>query len=230
MNGILWQGASKFDGKPIAAILTGSEASGSKNKKTGAMQQVYIIRSDINALDAVKTGADRSVCGDCPNRGNHKGKQRACYVSIFRGPNAVSKKLLRGGHKPGAKINPKQPTRLGAYGDPGLIPIECIRSITANSSGWTGYTQMWKKLPRDYAKYLMASVNSEEDAEIAKGMGYRSFYAVPIGSKTPVCMLNCPASEEAGHLVQCKNCLKCNGGTGKDIWIRAHGRGKNFVK
>lgn len=229
MNGVLWSGPSAIDGKPVVAILTGSEGK-SQNRKTGNIQQVWILRSDISPIDAVKAGEDYSICADCPNRGDGHGKKRACYVSIFRGPLAVYKKFRRGGHAEGAKINGDRPVRFGAYGEPSLLPIELVKSIAQQSKGHVGYSHRWRELPKEYAKYFMASTNSEEESAEAKEAGWRSFLALPIGKSVPRRMFNCPASEEAGHLTQCEKCLRCNGGMGRDIWIRAHGRGKNFVK
>ena len=63
---VIYDGASLLDGKRIVAIaLTGN----SKNTKTGAMVQTYIIRPDINPLEANKTGEDYSICGTCPHKG-----------------------------------------------------------------------------------------------------------------------------------------------------------------
>lgn len=230
MDGILWTGRSKNDGSDIAAVLTGSGKSSSKNTKTGGMQQIWILKSDVKASDAIYTGADKSVCGDCPNRGID-GKQRACYVNIFRGPNNISNKLINGGYEKGA-ISNDRPTRIGAYGDPGLLPINKLESITKQSKGWTGYTHMWRKLNKEYAKYLMASTSNEEDAKLAIKEGWRTFMALPKNASEPPAkdFINCPASEEAGHKTTCENCLKCHGGKGKSIWIRAHGRGAKYLK
>jgi hypothetical protein len=65
---ILWRGPSLIDGEPIVAIAVGL-ANASSNRKTGAMLQTYILREDISPVDAVRTGADESICGDCPHRG-----------------------------------------------------------------------------------------------------------------------------------------------------------------
>lgn len=229
MNGIIWSGKSKIDNNPITAILTGSDDK-SKNRKTGDIQQIWTLRSDISPTAAVKSGEDYSICGDCPNRGEKNGKKRACYVSVFRGPLAIYKKLKRGGHTVGAKINPRKPTRFGAYGEPSLLPITLVSDISLKSSGWVGYTHRWRTISREYSEYFMASVSSIAEAREANKLGYRCFMVLPIGKPEPKGFINCPASEEAGHKTECSKCLLCNGGKGKNIWIRAHGRGKNFIK
>ena len=91
---IIDQGNSPIDGKPYVAIATLK----SKNKKTGNMVQVWIIRSDISPLDAIASGQDYSICGNCPHRGvigdtvsaNQK-IERSCYVNVGREVMAVWK-------------------------------------------------------------------------------------------------------------------------------------------
>ena len=69
---VLYNGPSLIDGAPIIAIACRiTEAS--ENSKTGAMIQTFILRRDIAPHLALKTGADSSVCGDCPLRPIHKG-------------------------------------------------------------------------------------------------------------------------------------------------------------
>ena len=50
----LYEGASVLDGKPIVVLAT-LETS---NAKTGAMVQTWILRSDVEPHQAVKTGDD----------------------------------------------------------------------------------------------------------------------------------------------------------------------------
>ena len=63
MNGfIIYEGRSAIDRAPIVVILTGLKPS--KNSKTGAMLQTWILRADMHPLEALRTGADRAICGD----------------------------------------------------------------------------------------------------------------------------------------------------------------------
>jgi hypothetical protein len=64
-HAIIYKGPSLLDGAPIVAIATYSN----RNTKTGKVVQTYILRSDINPREASKTGADFSICGNCPMRG-----------------------------------------------------------------------------------------------------------------------------------------------------------------
>lgn len=121
---ILWRGASLIDGAPIVAIAVGLRAA-SSNRKTGAMVQTYILRSDVDPIRAVKRGADVSICGKCPHRGKpapskvsaavskiigkvttadgpHSG--RTCYVNIGQGPLAVYRAFKRGRYPEAGKL------------------------------------------------------------------------------------------------------------------------------
>lgn len=64
---VLWEGPSRLDGAPIVLIATGMRR-GSSNEKTGPMVQTWILRQDVAPHVAQRTGADASVCGDCPLR------------------------------------------------------------------------------------------------------------------------------------------------------------------
>ena len=61
-HAIIYKGPSLLDGAPIVVIATYSN----RNTKTGHVVQTYILRADINPLEASKTGADVSICGNCP--------------------------------------------------------------------------------------------------------------------------------------------------------------------
>ena len=86
---IMYQGQSMLDGAPIVVIATMSTS----NVKTGQMVQTWILRADINPVEASQTGDDSSICGNCVHRHYNKG---ACYVNIGQAPNAVYKGYQRG--------------------------------------------------------------------------------------------------------------------------------------
>ena len=67
-NCVIYEAPSMLDKKPIFAALVGLSTA-SNNSATGAMLQVYIMRSDISPMEAVNSGADSSVCGSCSLRG-----------------------------------------------------------------------------------------------------------------------------------------------------------------
>ena len=79
---ILYEGPSMIDGAPVVVIV--NKIDGSDNAKTGAMVQTFIIRSDIAPTEALRTGDDVSICGDCEHRpilARETGKP-PCYVNV----------------------------------------------------------------------------------------------------------------------------------------------------
>lgn len=227
---ILWQGASLLDGAPILAIATGLNSK-STNRKTGAMIQTYILRSDISPIDAVRTGADASICGNCPHRGIEGGKRRTCYVNVGQGPRAVWAAFKRGIYpdtQGGAGIADQgagRIVRLGTYGDPAAVPAYVWLALTARSKGHTGYTHQWRDAP-DLVGLCMASVDTVLEAREAQALGWRTFRvdtSRAIGAQAGEVL--CPASAEAGKKLTCEKCLACGGADGRrgSIYIPAHG-------
>jgi len=216
--GILWQGASPIDGAPIVCILT----IGSKNSKTGAMAQTWIIRADMHPVDALKTGEDASICGTCPHRPTELGDlalsklYRTCYVATMA-PSAVYK-AFKAGKYPTLELQETadalagRSLRLGSYGGPATVPLEVWRAIIGRCST-TGYTHQWRECDPNYSEFLMASADTPADVITATANGWRVFYAdrdpAPIigGRKLALC----PASKEAGKRTTCANCLACGG-------------------
>jgi len=237
---ILWEGASRFDGTPIVVIATGIRGlhrSGdhlSNNEKTGPMGQVWILPAIAPMFDAVyRTGEDSSVCGSCPLRrfdpsGNMQ--DRECYVRIH-GPAAVQGAYQRGAYP---RMSPRevsrllcehdQNVRLGAYGDPGMVPLRVWQDLTAEAPGWTGYTHRWRGLRHAWTYILMASCDTPEERELARARGWRTFR---VGQSPAPGEILCPASIEAGKKTTCDRCKLCNGrqvgDVRKDIHIPFHG-------
>ena len=54
-----------YEDNDIVGIVTFN----SNNIKTGNVVQTWIIVKDINPIEAVNTGADKLICGDCKHRG-----------------------------------------------------------------------------------------------------------------------------------------------------------------
>lgn len=234
---VIFEGPSKLDGEPIVVIATGLK-SGSNNSKTGGMVQTYILRSDMTPQEAIYSGADESICGACPHRGDGTGKGRSCYVVIFQGPRGVYEAYKRGSY---ARATPAEAAehcagkmvRLGAYGDPAAVPIFVWQHLLKKSAGSTGYTHQFLTIAPQWAKIVMASADSVEDMAAAHALGYRTFRVTPLGEK-PIKGLEimCPASEEAGRKTTCELCKACAGTSGKakiSIQIAAHGIGRKHV-
>lgn len=213
---VLYEGPSRIDGEPIAAILTGFKDG--DNKKTGNTLQVWIMRSDIHPHDAKKEGKDFSICGDCVHR---KEYWETCYVNLIRGPISTYHRY-KSLHYP--KMDKKyfellkgRIIRWGAYGDPCAIPLKIIKKYTDMSKGATGYTQQWNtNKNKGYQEYLMASVKSTlgyyDWYYKAQKRGWRTFRTttpddfVILENESP-----CFASKERGELTTCVNCFACNG-------------------
>jgi len=223
---VLYEGPSMIDGAPIVAIATGIE-SPSRNRKTGPVVQVWILRQDISPVDAVKTGHDASVCGDCMHR-HHTGG--ACYVVPGHAPQATWKAYRAGRY---ARLSPEEAARvlsgrivrLGAYGDPGALPGWVVDPIAATAGELLAYSHAWRQRP-DLAAVAMASVDSIAERLEAKAQGWRTFRVTEGGKGSGESV--CPSADEskATRQVTCKECRACNGnarGYSGDIVIQVHG-------
>lgn len=226
---VFYRGASMLDGAPIVGIaITG----GSTNRKTGNLIQTYILRSDIAPIDAIRSGADYSICGNCPHRGTTgNGKGRTCYVNIGQGPRAVYDGFTRGIYPDAsqddmARICAGRTVRIGTYGDPAAIPFEYWRTMLRNSTGNTGYSHQWRDFP-EFAAICMASADSVADMREANAAGWRTFRVIQSGTDLVqgAREIYCPASEIAGKKLTCAECLACGGNNGRraNIAIPAHG-------
>lgn len=254
-SAIIYSGPSLIDGAPIVcvAIVT------SGNVKTGNMIQTHIIRADVSPLEASKTGADYSICGNCKHRGTpttdstrKQAQGRTCYVNLGQGPNQVFKAFSAGKYSQATPeqiqaIGRARMVRLGTYGDPAAVPAHIWDNLLKDSAGHTGYTHQHQPIhnprefppikPRDYSR-LMYSADTPEEATAAHNAGFRTFRVIPLkqwqdnGTKALLSTeILCPASYEAGQRVTCEQCKLCSGSTikAKSIAIVAHGTAKAGV-
>jgi len=233
MNSVkIYEGPSMLDGKPIVVFLSG--LGGSRNRKTGDAVQMWIMRSDIEPHEAVKTGADVSVCGDCVHRPMlyKDAEQSPCYVKTFQAPLSIYRAWLRGTVKSvtlneACMLVDGRVLRLGAYGDPAAVPREAIDALCSWAGDILGYTHQWKDTRFDWLKaYCMASVDNAVEHIKARAMGWRSFFVIPRGLEIkPERTVQCPASKEMGAKTSCIACRACGGLSAKakvDIAINAH--------
>lgn len=215
---ILYDGPSVLDGTPIVCIATLK----STNVKTGDMVQTWILLRDVNPTTALKSGQDKSICGDCRHRNT------SCYVNVGRAPLSVYTAYNRGRYPlidtSGYNIFQNRSVRIGAYGDPAAVPIDIWEKVSASAAATTGYTHQWRRYP-ELKPYCMASVDSLAERHIAKLLGWRTFRT----SRNTVKHHNesiCPASEQAGYKLNCNTCLACDGTASQrrgDITIQIHG-------
>ena len=84
----VWRGRSPWDGNPIVGALT----EGSRNAKTGNLDTLWILVEGSSPQEAVDSGADAAICGDCPHRHGH-GEKGDCYVILGQAVTALAKTL-----------------------------------------------------------------------------------------------------------------------------------------
>jgi hypothetical protein len=233
-SAILWRGPSELDRAPITVIATGLD--GARNRKTGpGLIQTYIIRSDMAPIEASRTGADASICGDCQHRGKADGTRaigRSCYVNLSWGPSVVYRTMLAGRYdhldvESAGDLFRGRRVRLGTYGDPAAVPISFWSALLTNAGRITGYTHQWRRFP-EFSSYCMASADSADDRAAARMLGFRTFRVLSDHDTLDRNEVSCPASAEAGHRTTCAACLACGGNSSRaraDIAIRAHGVG-----
>jgi hypothetical protein len=254
---VLYDGPSAIDGAPIAVILTAftaarkaardADADSGANAKTGAMLQVYILRSDITPLDAIAQRLDASICGGCVHRGTRdrttgKMKGRTCYVEVGKGASNVYRTFQRGRYVDATQYTSAQlagiitedgttyGVRFGSYGDPAAIPAQTgiVPTLRSAAPYTTGYTHQWRAAFAGHLQgLLMASCDTPEDRVKARAKGWATFTVhAPTAHDSDPFMAGehpCPASGEMGKLATCAECKGCDGTPGHDYAILAHG-------
>ena len=224
---IIDQGLSPIDSQPYVAILTLKTS----NRKTGNMAQVWILRSDINPVEAIATGDDYSICGNCPHRKQSDGS-RSCYVNVGQAPNSVYKAFKKGRYAIATSDDLRaavagRKVRWGAYGDPAVLHKSVVDEINSYAVSHTGYTHQWRQ---DYAQQFkglfQASCDGFTDYLEASQSGWATFSVVPKGYK-PASVKQCPATVENSQ-AQCITCSLCDGAK-TDIYVEAHGSGAKHV-
>jgi hypothetical protein len=232
---IAYEGPSQLDGAPIVVIIN-KVHSASTNDKTGALVQSFIIRSDINPVEALKTGDDAAICGNCVHRPILAAEtgEPPCYVNVGRSVLAVFNAYKRGRYvrvKPQAlaRILAGRKLRIGTYGDGAAAPVQLWQTLTQYTADHVGYTHQWQRAGFDHfgwSSLVMASADTAAQAELAQELSYRTF-RVSIGLDKRAGEISCPASAESGKKTTCDNCMLCAGQmkAAKNIVIADHARG-----
>lgn len=226
---IFYRGPSPIDGAPIIGIATLK----STNGKTGDMVQTWILREDVSPLDAIASKEDASICGACFHRGNAS-RKRTCYVDVGKAPQGIWKAYHRGSYvdlsddaETIAFLMRGRIVRMGAYGDPAMIAIDAWRTLLANSAGRTGYSHQWREAwAQELREYVMASVESAAEQDVARALGWRTFRVRAETETLSTREIACPASPEGGSTKQCITCQACDGASraGKvSVAIVVHG-------
>lgn len=227
-NGIVLQ-----ESGDIVVIATGIKAK-SSNTKTGGMIQLYILHRYLHPIEASRTGADKSICGDCIHRGtivDGKLINRRCYVNLGKAPKDIWNCYQRGRYRKvsiaeARRILRDRLVRLGAYGDPAYMRLSLIRAICSVARGWTAYSHQWRLRP-DLRPFVMASCDSPSDVIAAQAEGWRTFRVSAYGDDSKLTgEIACPASAEVGKRTTCNKCRLCDGArpddTRKSIVIQDH--------
>lgn len=225
---VIWEGLSPLDNSPIVCIATFRTS----NHKTGNMIQTWILKADINPVQAIKDGSDKSICGSCYHRGfkNENGmmiRKRSCYVNVGQAPGAVYKGYLKGIYpKFDACLHTKyfisKKLRWGAYGDGAMLPADLVAYFNSIVVSHTGYTHQWRLKFAQWSKGIFqASCDGLADYLEASAHGWKTF-AVVAKDNVPFSGKQCPAT--INESVQCNSCLLCNGSK-LDIFVPVHGSG-----
>tara|TARA_R100000049_G_C1949732_1_gene96704 strand:- start:530 stop:1207 length:678 start_codon:yes stop_codon:yes gene_type:complete len=220
---IFWRGPSPYDGAPLIAGVTGVDLSNlSRNRKTGAMAQVWILREDMPPVEAHRQNLDGSTCGDCSLRWNNSG---GCYVTVCH-MTPMWRKLVN----EGVEITPRQlgnkcqknhvPIRLGAFGDPANVPLQVWEELGVQPKG-SGYTHQWEWADVQFAELVMASVETLEKKEEANAKGYRTFRILLKAADVAADEVLCPNYTRG---TQCRTCGLCGGlrSKAKNVAIPMH--------
>lgn len=234
LGAILWRGPSPVDGSPIVAIATGFTKKGSMNSKTGKMLQTFILCETDHPGNTFQDGRDKAICGNCIHRRDQETGIRTCYVRMD-GPAAVWRAFKAGRYldlsddleTAAAWVEETdRPVRLGAYGDPAMVPFHVWEVITGAAPAWTGYTHQWAEPWFDsrMLSLVMASTEGQAGPKVA-----RTFRVMEKGESLRKNEVMCPSTTKG---VKCADCKLCKGTSlkAKNVAIPVHGRGKkNFV-
>lgn len=200
---VLWTGPSAWNGVPLVVVAT----IGSRNVKTGNMVQTWILVRDVRPAQVVQSSVlDAAICGTCPHR-----HPRSCYVAVHQAPTAIWDTYQRGAYRmPESELLwavSRDGIRLGAYGDPGMVPPEVWEPLVERAATHTGYSHMWRELDqRRWARLVMASCETQEDVRQAKEAGWSTYR---VGPESPAeHEIQCPENLSA---IMCQRCGLCSG-------------------
>jgi hypothetical protein len=232
----IYNGPSKFDGTPIIGVVTHASSNSKLTDRLHAeVLQLWVLPRDAYPADAMRSGADASVCGTCPLRPWRDGQKvsRTCYVNpmpigtVWKNASQEVFSAREAVHGSRARL-----LRLGAWGDPAALPYDLVSELAweARAAGITrrtGYTHAWRNCDARFRHLVMASCEGTLQALQAQLMGWRTFTVQPRGT-APVTGISCPASDEAGKRTTCEKCGLCDGSTAagdnrKSIEIWPHG-------
>ena len=221
MNGFLfYRGKSPIDNAPLIGLATLV----SDNRKTGNLVQTWILREDISPTEARRTGADRSHCGDCPVKA-------PCYVNWGHAPLNIWNTYHRGGYidlrrKPSMmrRVVSGRVVRMGAAGDPSMIPLQHWSRVLEGADGWTGYTHQWREpWAQPMRELCMASVETIGDQDLARAMGWRTYRIRRQDEPLARNEIACPSDTTGRQCIACKACDGALKPSAASVAIIVHG-------
>lgn len=222
---IIYEGPSMLDGNPIVAILVPST-----NRKTHGGMHLWILMRDIYPRDAIHSGLDSTICGDCKYRRTLVDGvwTRACYV-IIPAMSIIYKSYRNGEYqrlvsevphynmnlKALQKVGKGEFLRIAAYGDPAAVPYERLQ-WTREVVEWGkegAYTHQWDNPKADprLKEFCMASVDTLSERDRAKAAGWRTFRVDWQGDGLQPGEMWCLATEEGNSRGHCNTCGLCSG-------------------
>ena len=221
---ILYEGDSLLTGEPIVVIAT----MGGNNPKTDndfkSMVQTWIMLRDTPPHEAVKSGDDAGVCGNCIQRPSVGG---ACYVKTFQAPLSIWRAYKRGNYNNVINLENLRGAelRLGSYGDPSAVPFDIWRNLIDKVQPrlMTGYTHQMshKAFDKRMAEVCMISADTPKVALKAHAQGFRTFRMTTDTKQLLPNEIICPNDTDG---VKCIDCGLCDGAGDKpNIAILAHG-------
>jgi hypothetical protein len=211
-------------GEPIVVIAT----MGGNNPKTDndfkSMVQTWIMLRDTPPHEAVKSGNDEGVCGNCIQRPSVGG---ACYVKTFQAPLSIWRAYKRGNYNNVINLESLRGAelRLGSYGDPSAVPFDIWRNLIDKVQPrlMTGYTHQMshKAFDKRMAEVCMISADTPKVALKAHAQGFRTFRMTTDTEQLLPNEIICPNDTDG---VKCIDCGLCDGAGDKpNIAILAHG-------
>ena len=217
---------SQLNGDRMRTILMLSSA----NRKTGDVNHTVHLPADTGISQALKTGADESVCGDCDLSPS---KRNICYIN-----HRWLLNIEKGAYPDLSDLEPAQQayldlrlnyftTRLGSMGDP-ASDTRHLKMLTRHNKT-VGYTQQWNKPQFEHLRSdMMASVASPQMAEQAQSQDWRTYRIKTEDEPLMENEILCPHPR-----LQCRDCGLCSGGKGKNIAQNVHGikaKQNNYLK
>ena len=201
---------------------------GGNNPKTDndfkSMVQTWIMLRDTPPHEAVKSGNDEGVCGNCIQRPSVGG---ACYVKTFQAPLSIWRAYKRGNYNSVINLENLRGAelRLGSYGDPSAVPFDIWRNLIDKVQPrlMTGYTHQMshKAFDKRMAEVCMISADTPKVALKAHAQGFRTFRMTTDTEQLLPNEIICPNDTDG---VKCIDCGLCDGAGDKpNIAILAHG-------